>query len=112
MGIRTGAEYLAGLRDGRTVWLEGERVPDVTAHPKLARTARTLAALYDLQHDPALRAQMTFRSPSSGDDVALSYLIPQTVEDLLRRRRALEIVADASNGMLGRSPDYVNIQVS
>jgi 4-hydroxyphenylacetate 3-monooxygenase len=112
MGIRTGAEYLAGLRDGRTVWLEGERVEDVTAHPRLARAARTIAALYDLQHDPDLHDQMTFRSPSSGDPVALSYLIPETMDDLLRRRRALEIVAEWSNGMLGRSPDYVNIQVS
>src|SRR5262245_61659156 len=112
MGIRSGAEYLAGLRDDRTVWLEGERVQDVTAHPRLARTARTIAALYDLQHDPELREQMTFRSPFSGDDVALSYLIPETVDDLLRRRRALEVVAEFSNGMLGRSPDYVNIQVS
>ncbi|MGD9511373.1 MAG: 4-hydroxyphenylacetate 3-monooxygenase, oxygenase component [Geminicoccaceae bacterium] len=112
MGIRTGQQYLAGLRDGRAVWLDGERVADVTAHPQLARTARTIAALYDLQHKPALQEQMTFSSPTSGDPVALSYLIPQTLDDLLRRRRALEIVAEYSNGMLGRSPDYVNIQVS
>ena len=45
MAIRTGAEYLTGLRDGRTIWLEGERVADVTTHPRLARTAQTIAAL-------------------------------------------------------------------
>lgn len=112
MAIRTGSEYLEGLRDGRAIWLEGERVADVTAHPRLARTAATIAALYDLQHDPALHEQMTFRSPSSGEPAALSYLIPHTIDDLLRRRRALEIVAEFSNGMLGRSPDYVNIQVT
>src|SRR5262245_22170515 len=112
MGVRTGEQYLAGLRDGRTIWLEGERVADVTAHPRLTRTARTIAALYDLQHDPDLRERMTFRSPSSGELVALSYLIPQTYDDLIRRRRALEVVAEYSNGMLGRSPDYVNIQVA
>jgi len=110
--IRTGAQYLSGLRDGRRIYLDGGLVEDVTTHPGLARTARTVAALYDVQHRPELREQMTFRSPSSGDDVALSYLIPQSVDDLLRRRHALEIVADASNGMLGRSPDYVNIQVA
>jgi 4-hydroxyphenylacetate 3-monooxygenase len=112
MAIRTGAEYLAGLRDGRTVWLEGKRVEDVATHPRLARTAHTIAALYDLQHDPALTEQMTFRSPSSGGPVALSYLIPQTSDDLIRRRKELEVFASFSNGMLGRSPDYVNIQVS
>ncbi|MGH2599046.1 MAG: 4-hydroxyphenylacetate 3-hydroxylase family protein, partial [Dehalococcoidia bacterium] len=112
MGIRTGAEYLAGLRDGREVWLEGARVQDVVAHPRLGRTARTIAALYDLQHDSELHEQMTFPSPSSGEPVALSYLIPQSIDDLLRRRHALEVIAEYSNGMLGRSPDYVNIQVS
>lgn len=112
MAVRSGAEFLAGLRDGREVWLEGERVADVTAHPKLARTARTIAALYDLQHEPELHERMTFHSPSSGEPVALSYLIPETQDDLLRRRGALELFAEASCGMLGRSPDYVNIQVT
>jgi 4-hydroxyphenylacetate 3-monooxygenase len=31
--IRTGDEYRAGLRDGREVWIDGERVKDVTIHP-------------------------------------------------------------------------------
>lgn len=109
---RTGAEYLAGLRDGRVLWLEGERVADVTTHPKLARAARTVAALFDLQHEPSLAEAMTFASPSTGKPVALSHLVPENQDDLMRRRRALEIIAGFSNGMLGRSPDYVNIQVA
>ena len=112
MAVRTGAQFLEGLRDGREIWLEGERVEDVTAHPKLERMAQTLASVYDLQHDPELHDQMTFKSPSSGEPVALSYIIPETQDDLMRRRKALEIVAHASYGMLGRAPDYVNIQVT
>jgi 4-hydroxyphenylacetate 3-monooxygenase len=73
---------------------------------------QTLAGVYDLQHDPKLRGEMTFTSPSSGEPVALSYIIPETQEDLLRRRRALEIVAESVHGMLGRTPDYVNVQVT
>lgn len=110
MAVRMGAQYLEGLRDGREIWLEGERVQDVTTHPKLSRMAHTLAGIYDLQHDPDLHDQMTFKSPTSGEPVALSYIIPETQEDLLCRRRALEIVANYSNGILGRTPDYVNIQ--
>ena len=112
MAVRTGKQFLEGLRDGREVWLEGERVEDVTVHPKLARMARTLADVYDLQHDPQLRGDMTFTSPSSREPVALSYIVPQSQDDLLRRRRAFEIVADASHGMLGRTPDYVNVQLT
>jgi len=112
MAVRTGKQYLDDLRDGREVWLEGERVEDVQTHPKLRRMAHTLASLYELQHDPALSSDMTFTSPSSGESVALSYMVPHSLEDLCRRRRAFEIVADACHGMLGRTPDVVNLQVT
>ena len=112
MAVRTGEQFLEGLRDGREIWLEGERVADVTTHPKTARMAKTLAGIYDLQHTPEYHERMTFKSPTSGDPVALSYLVPETHENLLRRRGALEIVAQSCHGMLGRTPDYVNIQVT
>ena len=112
MAVRTGEQFLDGLRDGREVWLEGERVEDVTTHPKLTRMAHTLAGVYDLQHSPELHERMTFRSETSGEPVALSYLVPETQDDLLRRRGALEIVAESCHGMLGRTPDYVNIQLT
>jgi len=112
MAVRTGEQFLQGLRDGREVWLEGERVADVTTHPKTARMAKTLAGIYDLQHSPEFHDRMTFKSPTSGEPVALSYLVPETQDDLLRRRDALEIVARSCHGMLGRTPDYVNIQVT
>ena len=31
--IRTGEEYRESIRDGRVVFMNGEKVPDVTAHP-------------------------------------------------------------------------------
>ena len=112
MAVRTGEQYLNGLKDGREIWLEGERLDDVTTHPKAARMAKTVAGVYDLQHIPENHERMTFKSPTSGEPVALSYLVPETQEDLLRRRGSLEIVAQYSHGMLGRTPDYVNIQVT
>ena len=112
MAVRTGSEFLEGLRDRREVWLEGERVEDVTTHPRLRRMAATLASVYDLQHDPKTRDQMSFESPVSGEPISLSYMIPETVDDLLRRRRAFEVTAEASFGMLGRTPDYVNLCIS
>ncbi|MBX5492218.1 MAG: 4-hydroxyphenylacetate 3-monooxygenase, oxygenase component, partial [Chloroflexi bacterium] len=108
MPVRSGAEFLAGLRDGREVWLHGERVPDVTAHPLLGRCARTLAELYDLQHDPMLRSRLTYASPTTGDPVGLSFIQPRSVDDLVRRREMFWVWADHAHGMLGRSPDYMN----
>ncbi len=52
MTVRTGKQFLEGLHDDREIWLEGERVEDVTTHPKFARMAQTLADVYDRQHNP------------------------------------------------------------
>ena len=112
MGIRTGKELLKSLRDDRQLFIDGERVRDVTADPRLAEAARSLAALYDMQHDPALIEQMTFRSPTSGERVGLSFIEPRSVDDLIRRRDMVKIWMDASCGMFGRSPDFMNIFVT
>jgi len=50
-----GEEYLASLHDGREVWIYGERVADVTAHPAFHNTARILARLYDALHVTPVR---------------------------------------------------------
>ena len=42
----TGAEYLESLRDGREIWIYGERVKDVTTHPAFRNTVRMIARLY------------------------------------------------------------------
>ena len=86
MAARSGAEFLAGLRDGREIWLHGERVADVTAHPLLGRCAQVLAELYDLQHDAVLGPRLTYPSPLSGAPVGLSFIEPRGVDDLVRRR--------------------------
>ena len=110
MPARTGRAYLDGLREQeRHVWLGGERVKDVTTHPGLANGARAVAALYDMQHDPALGGEMTFVSPSSGERVGLSFIIPRTREDLERRRGMMLRWARRTCGMMGRSPDFMNV---
>ena len=48
----TGDEYLETLRDDREIYLYGERVKDVTAHPAFRNPARMTARLYDALHDP------------------------------------------------------------
>jgi len=55
----TGEEYLESLRDGREVWIYGERVRDITAHPAFRNSARSVARLYDALHDPDQQATMT-----------------------------------------------------
>ena len=112
VGIRTGKALLESLRDDRQLFIDGERVEDVTTDPRFAAAAQSLAELYDMQHDPALIDRMTFASPASGERVGLSFIEPRSVDDLIRRRDMVRIWADASCGMFGRSPDYMNIFVT
>jgi 4-hydroxyphenylacetate 3-monooxygenase len=110
MAARTGAEYIKGLQSQDCeVWLRGERVKDVTTHPGLANGVRAIAALYDLQHDPKLRDEMTFVSPSSGERLGLSFIIPRTKEELARRGAMMLRWARTTCGMMGRSPDFMNV---
>src|SRR5262249_15114065 len=107
MGVRTGEEFIARLRDSREVWLGDERVTDVTAHPAFPGAIGSRARLYDMQHEPAYRELLTYPSPTTGDAVGLSFLIPHTREDLARRRQMIKTWADATCGMMGRSADFL-----
>ncbi len=110
MPARTGREYLNGLREqDREVWLQGQRVKDVTRHPGLAGGARAIASLYDMQCDPKHRDAMTYTSPTTGDRVGLSFIIPRTREDLEARRDMMLNWARSTCGMMGRSPDFMNV---
>ena len=112
MGARTGAEYLDRLRLRPTeIWLGNERIEDVTTHPALRGCAQSMAHLYDMQHDPALRDDMTYTSPTSGDPVGLSFITPRTREDLQRRSKMMFHWSRFSGGMLGRSSDYINVEI-
>lgn len=110
MAARTGAEFLAGLRDHRRVWINGSRVEDVTDHPLTAAAARTLAGLFDLQHEAADVCLMP--NPDTGAPMNVSHIIPRSREDLLRRHACLERVARATAGLMGRSPDYLNVTLA
>ena len=110
MPARTGAEYLERLKHSEAeVWLRGERVEDPTSHPGLANGARAVASLYDLQCDAEHIESMTFESPSSGNRVGLSFIVPRCQEDLVARREMMLKWARTTGGMMGRSPDFMNV---
>ncbi len=104
-GAFDGKRYLASLRDGREVWLNGEKVKDITAHPTFQGMCQELARLYDLQHAPGTRDQMTFVN-DNGVRVSYSYFEPRKREELQLRRRNAEIWSRESYGLMGRYPDF------
>jgi 4-hydroxyphenylacetate 3-monooxygenase len=91
--------------------MQGEQVKDVTTYPGLRNGVRTLAQLYDMQHDPALRDVMTYVSPTTGDRVGLSFITPFTWQDLEQRHTMMTHWARVSCGMMGRTPDFLNVSL-
>ena len=112
MPIRTGDQFLAALRDDRQIFMDGERIGDVTKDPRFAGAAQSMAELYDMQHEASLAERMVFASPSSGDKVGLSFIEPRSVDDLIRRREMIKIWMDSTCGMFGRSPDFLNVMLT
>jgi 4-hydroxyphenylacetate 3-monooxygenase oxygenase component len=107
MPARTGREFLAGLKGEREVWVGDERATDIVTHPAFAGAARTLAQVFDLQHEA--RDVCLMPDPETGEPINLSHMIPRSRADLERRHACLQRIAEFTVGLMGRTPDYMNV---
>ena len=106
--IKTGIEHTRTLRDGRSVYIDGRLAGDVTVHPAFRRTIQSVARLYDFQSRPENLELMTFEVPDgAGGRANRIWQLPESYEELLARRRALEAWTELHGGFLGRAPDHV-----
>jgi 4-hydroxyphenylacetate 3-monooxygenase len=101
----TGSEYLESLRDGREVWIDGERVADVTEHPAFRNAARSVARLYDRLADPDHADEMLI-TDRRGIRTHRFFTPSYSSEELSRARDAIAAWSRMSYGFMGRSPDY------
>lgn len=109
MGARTGSQFLDGLRrTKREIWVDGDRIADVTAHPKLKGGANSLAAIFDRQH--AYADECLFTDPEAGGPTNVSHMIPRSKDALFRRHAGLTRLSEGSMGIMGRTPDYMNMK--
>ena len=94
------------------MWINGKQVTgNISEHDAFKGVMKSQAELYDLQHQPGKREYMTYTSPSSGSRVGTSFIQPKTKEDLIIRRRMMQEWAVYTGGMMGRSPDYINVGI-
>jgi 4-hydroxyphenylacetate 3-monooxygenase len=108
MDVKTGADHLAALRDGRDVRLDGRRVADVTTDRAFRGAVASAAALYDAQAAPGAVERLTYEIPGGGGRRAnRAWQAPRDYADLVHRRRALEEWAEGHVGFIGRSPDHL-----
>jgi 4-hydroxyphenylacetate 3-monooxygenase len=103
----TGAEFLESLRDGREVYIYGERVKDVTTHPAFRNSAASVALLYDALHAKETKDVLTAPTDTgSGGYTHKFFKVAHSREDVIAQRDAIAAWARLTYGWLGRSPDY------
>lgn len=102
--LRTGNEYRKSLKDGRQVWIDGERVDDVTTHPSFKPIVDVRARIFDLQHEEKTRDFLTYKD-SGGDPSAIILKMPYVQEDWHHRRKAVDMILDDIGGVVTRVGD-------
>ncbi len=103
----TGAEYRESLRDGREVYIDGERVADVTVHPAFRNSVRSIARLYDALHDPARNDVLTCPTDTgSGGYTHRYFRVSRSREELVAAQGAIADWSRLTYGWMGRTPDY------
>ncbi|EIT86159.1 4-hydroxyphenylacetate-3-hydroxylase [Fictibacillus macauensis ZFHKF-1] len=113
MGIRTGAQYIEGLQArSPEIWLGGRRITDVVHEPVFRQPMLEIARLYDLQHDPLYQHRITHVCEETQERVSNAFIVPRSAEDVQARRSLFEVYAEATYGLMGRTPDFLNVVVT
>ena len=104
--IKTGAQHIASIRDGREVYLDGQRVSDPTTHPAYRSAIGSIGKMFDFQSAPEHRDLMTFET-ETGTRANRIWELPSSYEALVKRRKGLEAWTELHAGFMGRAPDHV-----
>ncbi|APU16123.1 4-hydroxyphenylacetate 3-hydroxylase family protein [Actinoalloteichus fjordicus] len=103
--IRTGDEYRDSIRQGREIWMDGERVDDVTVHPAFKPIVDLRARIYDMAHEEATQDVMSYVDPETGDRNCIANKLPFTRQDWQDKRQAVDRVLDEARGVITRVGD-------
>ena len=102
--LMTGDEYRASIRDDREVWMDGERVADVTTHAAFKPIVDVRARIYDMAHEARYRDVMTYRDEND-EAFCIGYKLPKTQQDWHDKRAAVDAVMRDIGGMVIRMGD-------
>ena len=102
--IRTGDEYRDSIRDGREVFMNGEKVPDVTTHPMFKPLVDIRARIYDMQHEAATASKMVYRE-DDGEPYSIGLKLPYSQDDWSKKRASTDAIFDDIGGVVTRVGD-------
>ncbi len=103
--IRTGDEYRDSIRDGREVYIDGERVEDVTTHPAFKPIVDVRARIYDMAHETDTQDAMAYVDPDTGERNAIALKPPVDRQDWTDKRTAVDTVLEDIGGVVIRVGD-------
>ena len=101
--IRTGEQYKDSIRGNREVYMNGERVKDVTTHPMFKPIVDVRARVYDMQHEAETKQVMTVER--NGEINAVGNSLPYTEDDWWAKRRATDLIMEDVGGVVTRVGD-------
>lgn len=87
MGLKTKAQYVESLRDGRENFWNGERIDDITTHPRFRVPIEVASSDYD--YDNPERRDIIAYKTEEGDLAHRVYQLPRSEEDLNKRMQLL-----------------------
>ncbi|QOK29883.1 4-hydroxyphenylacetate 3-hydroxylase (plasmid) [Cytobacillus oceanisediminis] len=99
--------YISSLKDGRSVWLNGEKVKDITIHPEFSGTLSTISHLLGTL-DSKEQDVIGYISPRTNEFVHKAFFIPRSLDDLISRRKAFDVWSRKTYGVMSRLSDYAN----
>ena len=103
--IRTGNEYRESLKDGREVWIDGERVKDLSTHRAFKPIIDVRSRMYDMAHEAQFQEQLTYRDDETDELNTIYHKPPRTREDWYKKDMALDALIKDIGGIVIRVSD-------
>ena len=101
--LRTAKQYVESLRDGRVIYLNGQKIPDITKNPEFKGSINARAMSYELYDHPKFKDLLTLEE--KGERSLFLWKQPKNREDLLRRREVYLACMRWGAAMSGMGPD-------
>lgn len=96
---------LASLDDGRTIYLNGKRLPKPSTVQLFQDTLTYVNGYYRLQQE---RPAIHLFTDTDGQQYDMVFKTPRSATDLAAKHQVYQEIAEISYGMLGRTPDFID----
>ncbi|WP_240371584.1 4-hydroxyphenylacetate 3-hydroxylase family protein [Anoxybacteroides rupiense] len=100
--------FIESLKDGRSVWMDGEKINNLAEHPDFSGTLATINRLWEMLDSPKEQKIVGFVSPKTGQYVHQSFLVPADLKDIISRREAFTLWSRKTFGVMSRLSDYAS----